>query len=169
MADDSTVGTASWSNVGNATTSNNVYASSENLDGVTTHYLKATNFGFSVPAGSTINGIGLQIERHMSGSDITDSDVKIVKADGTIGTTDKASAVAWTTFLNAYYQYGGSSYLWGESWTSTDVNDSDFGVVLSVSSAINFSSAFVDHIRMAVCYTEGAAAPAAERRIFLID
>ena len=151
--DDATVGSVTWSNPNNSQASDNAYASLS-IDAATSHYLKATNFGFSIPDGATIDGILVEIERHMAGTDILDSDVKIVKADGTIGTTDKASVTGWVTTLNTYYSYGSSSDLWGETWTAANINDADFGVVLSVSSAINFSDAFVDHIRITVYYTE---------------
>jgi len=35
---------------------------------IQTHYLKATNFGFSIPAGATIDGIFVEIERKMLGN-----------------------------------------------------------------------------------------------------
>lgn len=154
MADDSAVGSAAWADVNNAKVSDNIYATTGTIDAATSHYLKATNFGFSIPVGATIDGILVEIERHMDGSDITDSRVSIVKSDGVVGTTNKASAVGWVTTLNTYYSYGTASDLWGETWSPADINDADFGVVLSVSSVINFSDAFVDHIRITVHYTE---------------
>jgi len=65
------------------------------------------------------------------GEDILDSSVKIVKADGTIGTTNKASGTSWSA-TEAYFSYGSSSDLWGETWTAENINDVDFGIVLSV-------------------------------------
>lgn len=157
LADNNAVGTATWSDPSNAASSNNSYASLA-IDGTTSHYLKATNFDFSaVPDGATIDGILVEIERHMSGADITDSAVRIVKADGTVGTTNKASGTGWVTTLNTYYSYGGASDVWGETWTASDIKDADFGVVLSVVSVIDFSNAFVDHIRITVYYTTAAA------------
>ncbi len=58
-----------------------------------------------------------------------DSAVKIVKSDGSIGLTNKASVIAWTDTLG-YFSYGGASDLWGETWSPSDINDADFGVVL---------------------------------------
>ena len=40
-----------------------VYSVKSNLTGHTSHYLKATNFGFSIPEGATINGILVEIEQ----------------------------------------------------------------------------------------------------------
>ncbi len=64
-ADDAAIGTRTWSNPGNITSSNNTYATATSSGGgnSTTHYLKATNFGFSIPSGATIDGITVGIER----------------------------------------------------------------------------------------------------------
>ncbi len=61
-----------------------------------------------------------------------DFEVKIVKADDSIGTTNKADIVtSWINTGNIYYSYGASNDLWGESWDDTDINNSNFGVVFS--------------------------------------
>lgn len=51
LADDAAVGTVAWSNPSNAASSNDSYATASGAGG-TTHYLKATNFGFAIPAGA---------------------------------------------------------------------------------------------------------------------
>src|ERR1035437_7300149 len=140
MADDATVGTVAWSNPDNAKVSDNVYAVFNQTGTVTTHshYLKATSFGFSIPTGATINGILVEIERKSTGvGSGYDDKVQIVKADGTIGTTNKAIIPVSPNFVgiypssDTYCSYGSSSDLWGETWDSTKINDVDFGVVLS--------------------------------------
>lgn len=160
VVDDATVGTVAWTNPDNAKVSDNVYATA--LDGaVTTHYLKASNLGFAIPAGATINGIVVEIER--AGYDlgggvlVKDSAVRIIKADGTVGTTNKGDTVNAWPVTDTYKTYGSSSDLWGETWTSADINDVDFGVVLSAlltetgPEGPNFAN--VDHIRITVYYT----------------
>jgi hypothetical protein len=153
-ADDATVGTVAWSNPDNAKVSDNVYAI-ENTAG-TTHYLKATNFGFTIPVGATINGIFVEIERYelyTGEGNVKDSVVKIVKSDGTIGTTNKADTVNnWPT-SDTYKSYGASDDLWDETWAYSDINDTDFGVVLSALVG-HTVGANVDHIRITVYYTE---------------
>lgn len=64
------------------------------------------------------------------GATVVDSVVSIVKADGTIGTTNKASATAWDT-TDTIATYGSSTDLWGETWSPANINDADFGAVLS--------------------------------------
>lgn len=137
MADDATVGTVAWTNPNNAMASDNVYATCA-LNGTTgvSHYLKATNFGFAIPAGATINGILAEFEKKKSGANANGYDVtvKIVKADGTFGTTNKADTVTAWSSTDTYVSVpvsGASTDLWGETWTPADINDVDFGVALS--------------------------------------
>lgn len=61
-----------------------------------------------------------------------DSEVKIVKADGTIGGTNKAFTATQWLLTEGYISYGGETDLWGETWDNAKINDVDFGVVLSV-------------------------------------
>ena len=132
LADDATVGLQPWTDPTNAASSNDSYTTASMTVSVS-HYLKATNFGFSVPTGATITGILVEIEKSKTGGAInnaTDNIVKIVKSDGTIGTEDKKLAGTWPT-TDAYYSYGSLSDLWSETWTYSDINDADFGVVIS--------------------------------------
>ncbi len=159
MADDAAVGTVTWTNPDNAKTSNDSYATAPNIfNGTKTHYLKATNFGFSIPAGATINGIVVEIERFESstGREMYDDEVKIVKSDGSIGAEDKSDVTLWDwSDPDSYVSYGGVADLWSEAWSATDINDADFGVVLSAigGDGITSGAANVDHIRITVYYT----------------
>ena len=168
MTDDATVGSVVWTTPDNGKVSDNVYATaSSGFASQTSHYLKATNFGFSIPTGATINGILVEFERKENFEDLSyvrDSGIKIVKADGTIGTTNKADTVTHWPTTDTYKSYGSSSDLWGETWTAENINDVDFGAVLSaylksgVGSQGNPGEAYVDHIRITVYYTVPTAA-----------
>jgi hypothetical protein len=156
MADDATIGTVAWTNPNNSKVSDNIYATVADQEGdVTTHYLKATNFGFSIPTGATIDGILVEIERKDSGAfDWIDNIVSIVKANGTISTTNKSTSTFWST-TESYISFGGATDKWGESWTEADIEDIDFGVVFSAYQFVYGTSISVDHIRITVYYTEG--------------
>ena len=160
-ADDSAVGSITWSNTGNITASDNSRASAANGGAPTqAHYLKATNFGFSIPSGATIDGILVEVERKKQNSigSVSDTAVKIVKG-GTVGSTNKAIGGYWST-TDTYISYGGSSDLWGETWSDSDINATDFGVVFSptVTGGKGAGVANVDHIRVTVYYTETGSA-----------
>ncbi len=150
--DDSAVGTTSWSTV------NGILAVGGNqaVDGSAgnSHYLEATDFGFSVPVGATITGVFVQISRFQGGShtttEVADNHVKLIKG-GVVSGTDKATDVAWPISQQAA-TYGGNGDLWGLALTSADVNASDFGVALSVSDGEGHPK-FVDWIKVKINYT----------------
>ena len=162
MADDATVGTVAWSNPDNAKVSDDVYATvGVDFAGETSHYLKATNFGFAIPAGATINGILVEIETKVhTGTMNAWTNIRIVKG-GTISTTTKAGGSSLTT-TDAYYSIpssGAPTDLWGETWTPTDINASTFGAVASqTNNGAGFRIVSVDHIRITVYYTEVSGA-----------
>lgn len=120
------------------------------------HYLKATNFGFSIPGGSVITGILAIVTRKESASGVCrDMRVRIVKG-GVIGTTDRASGTEWPT-VAAAAEYGGdgsggSSDLWGETWTVSDINDSGFGFAISALGLGN-GVASIDYMSLTVFYS----------------
>lgn len=161
FANDATVGTVDWSSPSNASASDNAYAtagSGTGAGGITTKYLKATNFGFSIPGGATIDGILVEVEgKHVNALD-TDSttSVKLVKADGTFGTENKTGG-SWTA-TDTYRSFGGSTSLWGDTWTPSDINDADFGVGISRNlfreDVTTQTVSSIDHIRITVYYSE---------------
>ena len=158
VADDNATGTVAWVNPTNATTSDNVYATNLLQAPLQVgHYLKATNFGFSIPAGATINGILVEVEKIGSVTNAFDNAVRIVRG-GTIGETDKSNISGWPA-VEQYISYGSSSDLWGETWLYSDINDSTFGFVISAKnvSSIQNTTVFVDHIRITITYTEATA------------
>lgn len=153
FANDSTVGSRDWTNMDYAVSSNNekAYVNFPS-SGITSHYLKATNFGFDIPTEATVDGILVEVEK-MNTDDypgVVDSSVKIVKG-GTIQGDNKSLGGSWPT-SDAYYSYGDSSDLWGLSWTAADINSSDFGMAISVYKSDSWGNAQVDHIRITVYY-----------------
>jgi len=111
------------------------------------HYLKASNFGFTVPDNVVINGILVEIEEKSTPT-TTESVIKIVKADGTLGTINKSTGANLPS-SEGYVSYGSDNNLWGENWTPADINDADFGVVLAT---VGTGVSSVDHIRITVYY-----------------
>lgn len=153
-ADDNSIGTFTWSNPSRVTASDNSYATTSSLAGAgdTTHYLKATNFGFSVPSTATVQGVVVSIERKSStGNSIWDASVRLVKG-GSITGNDKRLSTWWPT-TDTVQTYGGNSDLWGVSLTPSDVNASTFGVVLSVENAGAPGTPSVDAIQITIYYT----------------
>jgi hypothetical protein len=156
------------------TTPENIYSSDANYATATNFnhtlprlfdHLVGNTFGFSVPTGSTINGIVAEVSTkasHDVGYDYAiDISVHLVKSDGaTLSAEDKGNNAHIST-TEAYITYGDSTSLWGETWSPEDINSNNFGLGFQVSiragGGTNHTTAYVNHIRITVYYTEGGA------------
>jgi len=151
-------GTISWSNPNNITLPvGSPYATANLNTTSTTENLQGTNYGFSIPADAIISGITVSIKRLSSlnilGVSIYDVDLKLLK-NGTVAGNSNASAMGWPMIMDIA-TYGGTSDLWGTTWTASEINNANFGVSLSVGnpSFLIPRVATVDYIQISVTYT----------------
>ena len=159
-ANNTSIGSLAWLSTTNACVSDKTTDNWENFPTTDTvsNYLEVTGFGFSVPTSATITGIVVEIERYADGvNTMKDNAVRIVKG-GTIGTTDLSSSNYLPQGNNStfapYESYGSSSTLWGETWTYSDINSSNFGVAYSVKQVTGSDNiASVDDFRVTIYYT----------------
>jgi hypothetical protein len=161
-ADDSGTGTVSWTNPGNVTGADDGVVATCSLQLTqASHYLDATNFGFTIPAGSTITDILVEWkyqEGNNATSHLFDNAIRIIKG-GTVGSTDNSKGTEWPTSLT-WESYDG--VLWGTTWLPSDVNASNFGAALSVkrqSGGSGSITASVDACRITITYTPPGATP----------
>jgi hypothetical protein len=149
-AEDASYGTKAWgADASNVTADDSSYAVAASGSG-NTYYLKGMNLGLSIPAGATIDGIEVRVEAGEGAGASTLERVRIVKADGTIGATERGEGAALDG-VETLYTYGGASDLWGESWSSTDTNDADFGFAVSFNQ--NFAGiTAVDYMQVKIHY-----------------
>lgn len=156
---------APWVNPGNASAEDGAVTSSGIGAETPSYYLHSTNYSFSIPAGSTINGITAEAKVFYSdalnGPVVKDFLIQIIKG-GTKGATNRADANAWTT-TPTYKTWGGAADLWGETWTVSDINASNFGfsiLCVDVSGTeppdVSSATAKIDHVRLTVHYTPAA-------------
>lgn len=151
-------GSTNWTNPGNVTTSDDNYATFlAQFDGDFSKDLDCTNFGFSIPAGATIDGIQANIERN--GFDITDLSIKLLNGDGAGGESaqDKSTGASWSS-SDTVDSFGGSTDTWGETWSVSDVNSSNFGIRIQCQDNTAgippaLGSAQIDHVEITVYYT----------------
>ncbi len=149
-------GTQDWSNPNNVVADDTSYATVA-LQGASgsdlSKYLQATNYGFSIPSGATIDGIAVSIMRRADASAaVKDWGLQLLKG-GTIAGSNRASETAWTSSLGEF-TYGGAADLWGTTWTPAQINASGFGVSLYLwNSTYNNRIAYVDYMRITVTYT----------------
>ena len=149
------IGTVSWTNPGNIIADDTSYTTAT-LSNAISRYLQGTNYGFTIPANATINGIAVAIGRFESatgaGKDVQDNIVSLIKGGTLTGTNKAATSTEWPTGSPVAATYGSISDLWGTTWTPADINASNFGVALSARSS-NSRTASVDYIQITVTYT----------------
>ncbi len=124
--------------------------------------LKATNFGFDavVPAGATINGITVEIDRRCFAGAAQDQEVRLYDSSATLVGDDKQTATAWPATLETV-SYGGASDTWNASLDADDIRSSSFGVALIVLADGANTDIGVDFIRVTVDYTPPPDPPTA--------
>jgi hypothetical protein len=156
-ASDATVGTVAWTNPGNAVLSDNVYAVATSIPASTgvSQYLKLTNWGFSLPASAVVDGVRCDWERKaQAASSLKTNSIKLVKAGAIAGTEQLGGDTGFYTTADVTFSHGGSTSLWGTTWTDAEVNASGFGVVISVKNlhATVACTASIDFVRLIVAY-----------------
>jgi hypothetical protein len=176
-SDDSAVGTLAWTNPGNITASDDTYATADTSSNITyvTHYLKGLTYGFAIPAGATIDGITVIIHRKSSQAGAVrctkDSRISLVKA-GVVETADKADTVTKWPTSEGTASYGGAADLWSGTWTATDINDANFGIVVSATLVQTLDSAVhasVDTITITIDYTPAGTGGGVPRRPIIMS
>lgn len=148
FADDSSHGTTTWSFTGGA-----LPATTSLPAGATSHYVKATNFGFAVPSTATIIGVVVSVTR--SGglpNAIFDDTIKLIKAGVVSGSDRAGGGTGWQAGADTRL-VGSPADLWGVTLTPANVNAATFGVVFAgINSATTTLVATVSAITITVYY-----------------
>ena len=146
-----------WTNVNNAQSDDENYATFGNLPGAAgsyTDYMVVTDFGFTIPAGTIINGIKVEVNCSDPNTHTSDFSVRIIKT-GNISGTNKAAGTPYSV-SDSYMVYGGSTDLWGETWDYKFIDDNKFGVAIAAQRNTSddiTTDGRVDNIRITVYYT----------------
>lgn len=128
----------------------------------TTHYMITQGYDFNIPLGATILGVEVEIERAAGNLlalfNVKDETVSLV-LDSTLIGVNKAKSTNWGLIFQLS-NYGDATDLWGHGLTPEIINDSTFGVALSVqfNGLLAFIGsatldAFVDHVAVQVSYS----------------
>lgn len=151
-------GGVGWVNPSNAQSSNNAYATADlddDGDDRNSDYLNATGYGFSIPSGATVTGIEVKVERSASNSnEVRTETVQLIKAGNRVGDDYDGSSQSynWGT-TDATSTFGGSSDMWGTTWTPAEINASNFGVAFVARNDNDENTqARVDQITITVYY-----------------
>ncbi len=132
-------------------------ANNSNTGACITDYLQASNFGFSIPTGATIDGITVEFQGWTTGSSPRPNDLNLMKAGTIVGNNDADSSTRFPSGEGAVFTGGSATDLWGTTWTAADVNDPGFGVSLTAfnNNASNDRPVDLDFIRVTIDYTPG--------------
>ncbi len=154
FANDGSIGTVSWNTPSLAMLSDDTDTTTSLAGSEISNYLKASNFGFSLPANTTVLGIKVDVEKKTAGlALVQDHAVRIVKG-GSIGVTDRSNVANWTAASDTYISYGGATDLWGTTWTPADINASNFGFAISAIGVPGTGGdPEIDHIRITVYHS----------------
>jgi hypothetical protein len=111
-----------------------------------------SNFGFSVPGGSSIQGIEVKLNSRVDSTSGTPRFCVQLSWNGGASWTTAITSGTLST-AETIYIVGGVSNTWGRTWTNTDFNDANFRVRL-VMVASNTSRDFsLDWVGVQVRYT----------------
>jgi len=148
-----------WTSPGNVTAEDGTLATLTGNGASSADTLDSYGYGFSIPSGSTIDGI--TVEAKLKSSDGTWKTFVNVFVDANTHTTAGTSKTngATTTTL-AWTSFGSSSDTWGRTWTTSEVNGANFGPIIGFSATLgNTVVASIDAIRITVTYTLASGGP----------
>lgn len=159
--DASGVGSVAWTNTGNVTVSDNVYTQAGlSFASNTSHWLRLTNFNFSIPSGSNILGVEVNVERKRLSLVVLDNSIRLRITSGQVG-DDKADTVTNWPATDTVKTYGGAADDWNAGLTRDDVVSSDFGIDISCKTT-NSGTPSIDYVEIKVYYaTPTVLTPAA--------
>lgn len=151
---DGAEGFTAWTNPGNIKVEDGNFATIHfGPGGGSIDSLQATQFGFSIPATTTITGIQVDVKGQSTmGSTVA---IQLIKG-GSFTTINKSATLPAS---NGFVSLGGSSDLWGTTWVANDINQTTFGCAQPpfISIGAGGYDAQIDFIRMTVYGLGGPA------------
>lgn len=152
---------ASWKGLENIKTSDDKKATvmTQSVTGsrMISNSLIAKGFGFAIPSDAIIKGVIVEIERRTTSSPGSKTYALNLTKDGTKNPAGSVlnSNSSWPFQTESYQVVGDNNNLWQTTFTPSEINSPNFGVVLAVKGAtgISTSTAEVDHIRVSIAYS----------------
>ncbi len=148
-----------WANVGNIVTDDTTYATitADAYDtGKYSYVVKASSFGFNVPAGATINGIVVEIGSGADAGELSKDVLVQLSKDNAARVGDNRAKNENLTPAIVNRVYGGASDLWGATWTAAEINASAFAVHFAMQAVNDNSDVYLDYMRVTVYYAENS-------------
>lgn len=153
----------SWSNLSNGAGSNDSDATTVVLfDGEESKSIIFSNFSCNLPTDSTINGIQVEVrESCINETRATGAWTNIrLMLDGAAVGNNKAVSIPEINTIKTTVVLGGISDLWGTTPTYTQINNSNFGIILKAidADAIRDSTTISLYwLRVTIYYTDNSS------------
>ena len=153
-------GNDSWDNITFILNLDGNYASDDITKNDQSEFAKAYNYQFNIPDDATINGVIMRITRYSENDgNITDNEVYLLDTARNPKGTNKATSNGWAESPETV-AYGGSSDLWGTSWTVADINNANFGIgVDAANSSSSNRQAYIDYLEISIHYSRPDVTP----------
>ncbi|KKM63969.1 hypothetical protein LCGC14_1506100, partial [marine sediment metagenome] len=120
-----------------------------------TDWLRLTDFRFDIPAEATsIDGIIVEIDRYTQNSNsIQDKSIRLRLLSGPVG--DDAKTTSWWDTIDddVNNTYGALDDDWNAGLSVSDINNINFGIVISAENIGSDNTAYIDHVRIKIYYT----------------
>lgn len=147
-------GGPAWVNPGNVTAEDATFSTCTLAAQACNDIVVGTGLGFAIPAGSTINGIVLEVKMKTGGGTSLVG-FQLRKTGGSFGAPKSATP----TTTNAFVTLGSSADTWGSGATPADINNATFGGGVSGTGAIYTDTFSVDFLRITITYTPASGGP----------
>lgn len=156
LINDTTYGATAWSDLNNASSSDDNYSWSSAITlGDTTQRLMVTDFSFTIPPTASICGVEVTFEHSATGTlhSVSDNAIRLIKGGVVLG-DNKAKSAVWSS-TDTEVAYGDSTDTWGITLSPADINASDFGVAIAVdlSGVSVLPTARIDQVNIKVNYS----------------
>lgn len=180
-ANNTAIGTVAWGSVTFAQgAQNSTYAQANSATPSSiSNYLRLSNYGFSIPAGATIDGVKVSVRATM----VADSlylinpcttplanyyQVSLVNESSVVGSVNKAADNTLQNNLPNSDLFGGTADTWSGEASAINWNSSNAGCVVAFqwsASGSSNCSALVDRVNIEITYTPAAASGMPRRTV----
>lgn len=127
--------------------------------GASSNGLQGSNFGFNLPSTAIIDGILVTFNRYSDAGGTTSVQITNGTKTGTITGSD-----IWPS-TPAPVSYGGPTNLWGQTWTYSDINNTNFAAIINAYNTHGGADGYVNAMQVSV-YWHTAPANVAKRYIY---
>lgn len=138
-----------WANPGNITSSDNVWATES---ASTQDPIEAETFGFSIPAGVSIDEIKVKAEGNSDGGSFPERNIKAQITKNGTSAVGEFNVKTLPSGTDATLIFNPSSPIWDLTWTVSEINASTFGVFISHNSTAT-QEIRIDNITIAIFFT----------------